>query len=1184
MQSMLFSENPPYLTTLLWEQLALLKVLFERIVVICMRLHRSYSLFTLVCMVLGSTSFAETPLLSIKELPKHQSECTRIANRQIEVTTDPDFLVEVYTTLSPILQGSKSPEEVKKPLAQLLQCEEKFLPKEINEETLNTLEKRIAQAVYLKQLKLLATHYDYDAMERSIEHLKQNYGSKYPQGNQFLKILNNLKSKYPNPNEWITQAKIQDIPELEKLVNFRKNAIITSNPGIDFDSWISIRRFSDKGKASRRQDRPANWQGLTSLSGAGRQYHSQIIKFPNIKSSKSPDIIKSHDKWMGMLTMDFDGKTVMVTSNHISEAKGRKSWDVYEISLKGDQIKNLSSHMPDDTDSYDSCYLPDGRLLFMNTSGMQGVPCVTGSDYVGNMHIMNKDGSAVRRITADQDNNWSPTLLHNGRIMFLRWEYTESAHYFSRILMHMNPDGTDQKEFYGSNSYWPNSLFDAKPIPNKPGQFIGVVSGHHGQNRVGELVKFDVNLGRKGTEGAVQKIPGFGKKVEDITKDQLVDNIKTPYFAEPYPINDTYYLSASSITPDRQNMNIVFCDAFDNIIPITASDYYIYAEPNPVKTKTKPPIIPDRVKLDSPTSIAYISNVYIGKPMEGVPHGEAKSLRVFTSEYSPRNTGSHYAMGMESNWDLKVLYGTVPINEDGSAIFEIPANAPVTLQVLDKEGKAIALMRSWFTAMPGEMLSCIGCHENQNMTPPVKRTMASRQAPKKIEPFQGPVRTLSFMNEIQPILDKNCISCHNKESNYAKSSGDKRFPDFNDRSHPQGAPAPGSKSYWALHPYVRRNGPEGNYLGLHPGEFSADTSELVQLLKKGHYNVKLSDADWRSLYTWIDMNVPYLGEWPGQHNEKVLKRRQELNNQYFPYKMDYVLMNDAKYKEPQSIPPTPQIRSMVKPSKINVGEDKGAITTMNLDLGNGKTIKLNQIPCKKPFYIGQTEVTLEQYRQFDPTYQNGYYDMHYKDQVNPGYNMDANPQYPVIRVPWTKAMEFCAWLSQKTGKKVSLPTEEQWEIAARGGKTTPFYFGNIGDDFSTYANLADQTIKELAVMGVDPKPIKNPNRFFDFVPRDEHFNDKVLHLAPVAQYQPNQYGLYDMVGNVAEWTKTKFSLQSDKADHSIKPNLNNEKLQERTVKGGSWRDRPAQATISSKWGYPAWRPVYNVGFRIIIED
>ena len=114
------------------------------------------------------------------------------------------------------------------------------------------------------------------------------------------------------------------------------------------------------------------------------------------------------------------------------------------------------------------------------------------ADYVANLNLTNPDGSGVRRLCFDQDNDWYPVVMPSGRVMYLRWEYTDSAHYFSRILMSMNPDGTGQTEVYHSNSYWPNGLWYARPLPGSATRFVAIISGHHGVPRMGELGIFDV--------------------------------------------------------------------------------------------------------------------------------------------------------------------------------------------------------------------------------------------------------------------------------------------------------------------------------------------------------------------------------------------------------------------------------------------------------------------------------------------------------------------------------------------------------------------------------------------------------------------------------------------------------------------------------------------------------------------
>jgi formylglycine-generating enzyme required for sulfatase activity len=283
---------------------------------------------------------------------------------------------------------------------------------------------------------------------------------------------------------------------------------------------------------------------------------------------------------------------------------------------------------------------------------------------------------------------------------------------------------------------------------------------------------------------------------------------------------------------------------------------------------------------------------------------------------------------------------------------------------------------------------------------------------------------------------------------------------------------------------------------------------------------------------------------------------------------------------------------------------------MKLDLGKGVSMTLKRIPAgefamgsvkgandefpmakvkiARPFWMGATEVSLKQFQQFNPKHKNGYYDMHYKDQVKPGYLMD-NPDFPAIRVSWDEAMAFCAWLSKKTGKDATLPTEAQWEWACRAGTGTPFWYGDLNSNFSRKANMADKTISKLAVKGVNPQPIRNPDKFWDFVPKDSRFDDKVLHLARVEQYEPNPWGLHNMHGNVAEWTRNSYhSYPYDPTTASAltagKQEVNAVALGKMVVRGGSWRERPNSCRSSFRLPYPNWQKVYNVGFRVIIED
>jgi formylglycine-generating enzyme required for sulfatase activity len=951
-------------------------------------------------------------------------------------------------------------------------------------------------------------------------------------------------------------------------------------------------------------------------------YEDELVVM-SIKTGEMKTVYKPEPgKFVGDLDLHFNADRILFASHvnpgelkEVPNTQEGKGYAVFEMKI--DPVSGMMTSEPRrvtpdmgwDVDNFDACYLPDDRIVFASTATYEGVPCVGGRDSVANLFIANMDGTNVRRLTFDQDASWHPCVMDDGRVMYSRWEYTDSSHYFSRILMTMNPDGTDQKSYYGSNSYWPSTMFWARQTPGSPTKFIAVISGHHGTGKGGALGLFDVSKGRHEADGAVQLITARGKEVNPIVLDQLASAYE-PHFYTPYPLNDKYFLVMI-------NNSIYLADVFDNLLCLAKGGKEGgYHDPVPLKKRKVPPLIPDRINLDSKQATVVISDIYSGPGLAGVPRGTVKALRIYRYEYGPRSKGGHSIMGVEAGWDAKQILGTAPVEEDGSCSFYVPANTPFAMQPLDENGNALQLMRSWTVAMPGEFLSCVGCHESRDMAPPNKPAAALLRAPSSLTPFYGPTRGFSFANEVQPVLKKHCISCHDGSRDLDANGRDKKgrytVPNrilgtgeyagktFAEAGVPNFSNA--RSAYMSLHPYVRRNGPEGDYHLLTPLEFHADTSELFQMLEKGHHGVQLDRAAYDRLVAWADLNAPFIGTWTeAKVNPDILNRRIELRELYAFNDYNPEVVPEVEYVPGgglMPLPPAPGEQVDPQPTQVQ----KMAEKIDKIDLGDGMVMEFSRMPAgrfsmgsnnettveqpvthveiDKPFYMQTTEVTLEQYRAFDPDYLNGVYDEHMKDQTDRGYYMN-DMKFPVIRVSWENATEFCKWLSEKTGKKVSLPTEAQWEWACRAGTSSDLSYGDVNADFSKHANLADSMVWQMASRGGDRPLYENPPPHVDYELKDPRFNDGVLHLARVGSYLPNAWGLYDMHGNAAEWTRSDYKpYPYNDHDGRNAGSLTTDK----TVRGGSWHDRPFRSTSSFRLGFPAWQRVYHVGFRVVIEQ
>ncbi|MEG2067324.1 MAG: SUMF1/EgtB/PvdO family nonheme iron enzyme, partial [Tannerellaceae bacterium] len=236
---------------------------------------------------------------------------------------------------------------------------------------------------------------------------------------------------------------------------------------------------------------------------------------------------------------------------------------------------------------------------------------------------------------------------------------------------------------------------------------------------------------------------------------------------------------------------------------------------------------------------------------------------------------------------------------------------------------------------------------------------------------------------------------------------------------------------------------------------------------------------------------------------------------------------------------------------------------------------------KQGFWMAEKELTNAQYNALVAGHDSRIYAQFWKDHTSPGYPANK-PEQPVIRVSYEEAMKYCSLLSGKTGLKVTLPTEVQWEWACRAGSNQSFWYGVMDADFGAFENLADVQLEKMAVTGIDPQPMEKDNPWFpyyNYLPKIATVNDGLMIPVEKYAYKANPFGLVNMHGNLQEWTRSFYAPYpySEKAQQKADP-------AQVVARGGSWIDRPKDATATVRRVYLSWQRVNNVGVRLIIED
>jgi cytochrome c553 len=221
------------------------------------------------------------------------------------------------------------------------------------------------------------------------------------------------------------------------------------------------------------------------------------------------------------------------------------------------------------------------------------------------------------------------------------------------------------------------------------------------------------------------------------------------------------------------------------------------------------------------------------------------------------------------------VLGTVPVEPDGSAYFEIPPDVPVYFQALDEKGRAVQTMRSVTYAHQGEQLVCHGCHEARRAGPPqasaTSPMLAFRRPPSKLAGDVEGSWPLTFPRLVQPVLQDRCVDCHEEES---------EAPSLSDRPGPHGW----SEAYRALSGYAWAKHGGNGWLAKNvssysiPGQVGAKASTLLNQLEAGHHEVELSMDEWHRLILWLDLNSNFYGVYHdltsqarGEHVEPLLQ-------------------------------------------------------------------------------------------------------------------------------------------------------------------------------------------------------------------------------------------------------------------------------------------------------------------------
>lgn len=573
-------------------------------------------------------------------------------------------------------------------------------------------------------------------------------------------------------------------------------------------------------------------------------------------------------------------------------------WHLYSLSLKNGETRQLTEGAFHD---FDPAVLPDGGLAFISTRCALRFLCWRPQAYV--LYRMERDGTNIQRLSHANLSEWKPSVTSDGLLLWTRSEYLDKGADFSHTLWTIHPDGTHPALVFGNNT--PNCYSQAHDIPGTNEIVCTLMS--HGAHE-GPIALIDRDKGPFDTNAITNITP-------DTHPCYQMDRSYTDTFRDPYPVSSDHFLVSHN--PDNHhNWGLYVIDRYGNRELLYVDPQISSMGPRPLRPQPRPPLLAGSIDPDlarEQLGRFTVQDVYMGLGAE-VERGRVKYIRVaeevpadlerldngecradhppFQDYYAspthlvkgvvnsyltrttnalagPLRTNHNWSERIEAvgeglfrvsddpawpTYEAKRSYGIAPVAEDGSANFLAPAGRQLYFQLLDEDFNEIQRMRSVIQLQPGEMRSCIGCHEDrQDASPDAGRRQAIRRMPDRLEAPPWGAVPFSYEQVVQPVLDRNCVQCHSGgllgTRPDLRGNLDKELIPASYRSLIEGGWVHYFDYTWGIRPFKAE-----------PLSFGTLQSKLWKVLgNEDHKEVAMNRDEMRALKAWVDLNCPL---WP----------------------------------------------------------------------------------------------------------------------------------------------------------------------------------------------------------------------------------------------------------------------------------------------------------------------------------